>query len=675
MRKLEKKNSMIPVLIVIIGMILTALMVESKRETTEYNAKVQAELNERIYAGYLIGDIERGIAITDTIEQAVVSGNGRLGNFDVIAANLMEDYIYCIKIAPKGVVTDIYPKQEEDNCFADLLRGDDEKNRSSRYAMMHDEVVTQGPIELENGGYGIAVRNPIFLEQEGQREFWGFAIAVIKIPEVFSHTLDALSELGYAYRLAKTASPRIPTYVEVYRSSAELPEDAVSHTFVVGDATWILQAAPVAGWYDKQEMALTALLEMSFYILLALLIYFVLNRRDYKAEQKLRVEAERANDAKSSFLMRMSHDIRTPLNGILGMIEMAEQNPHDLHKQKDCRDKAKESALILLEIINEVLDMSKLESGKVVLEHAPFDLFELAKSVYSITSRQASRRGIEIIQENCHVSNRRLIGSPVHYRRILTNIVSNAIKYNKENGKIYITCRDFADGENRVKLQFQCRDTGLGMTENFVKHIFDPFTQEGASARSEYGGTGLGMSIVKTLTDKMGGTVTVESQKDVGTIVDVIIPFEIDRSKAQLSKGKARKEEPIVAGKRVLVVEDNELNMEIVKFILEEQGVLVQEATNGQEAVKAFAQSGEFEIDAILMDIMMPIMDGHQAAGIIRGMNRKDARKVPIIAMTANAFAEDRLAAKEAGMDDHIAKPLDAKLLIRTLAKYMYQDN
>ncbi len=671
MRLMEKKNILIPVLIVLVGMLLTGLMVENKRENKESAAKIQAELNERIYAGYLIDDINRGIAITDAIEQAVIAGDGKLGNFPVIAANLMEDYIYCIKIAPGGMVTDIYPRQEEDHCLADLLHGDDEKNRSSRYAMMHDEVVTQGPIELENGGYGIAVRNPVFLEHDGQREFWGLAIAVIKIPDIFAHTLDALSEQGYAYSLLKTASPRIPTYIEVYRSAAELPEDAVTHTFHAGDATWVLKAAPVAGWYDKQMLALAALLEMVFYILLAIVLYFVLNRRDYAAEQKLRLEAERANAAKSNFLMRMSHDIRTPLNGILGMIEMAEQNQYDFDKQKDCRDKAKESALILLEIINEVLDMSKLESGKVMLEHVPFDLFELAKSVYGITNRQAQRRGIEIIQENCHVSHRRLIGSPVHYRRILTNIVSNAIKYNKEKGKIYITCRDEKVGENQVRLRFKCRDTGLGMTAEFVKHIFDPFTQEGTSARSEYGGTGLGMSIVKTLTDKMGGTITVESQKDIGTTVEVIIPFEIDHSKEHLPKGKAAQEEPKIAGKRVLVVEDNELNMEIVKFILEEQGVQVLEAANGQEAVRAFAQSDEFEIHAILMDIMMPLMDGHQATGIIRGMNRADARKVPIIAMTANAFAEDRLAAREAGMDDHLAKPLDARLLVRTLAKYV----
>ncbi len=397
-------------------------------------------------------------------------------------------------------------------------------------------------------------------------------------------------------------------------------------------------------------------------------------------------DAERANRAKTDFLLRMSHDIRTPLNGIMGMLDVAERCGDDLERRDDCRGKIRDSAQLLLELINEVLDMNKLESGKVILEHVPFDLVELTRSVFTVVSRQVEERGIEVVREDVYAPHRYLVGSPVHFKRIVANILSNAIKYNVVGGKIYITCREVACEGSEVRLEFKCRDTGVGMSPEFLEHLFEPFTQENETARSEYGGTGLGMAITKSLVDKMGGTITVESEKGVGTTFDVVLPFELDAAETGAAgAGEAGADKAGVAGAgagaaddaapasieglTVLLAEDNALNREISEFLLAESGALGISVSNGREAVEAFEASEPYAIDAILMDVMMPEMDGHAASRAIRALDRPDAATVPIIATTASAFAEDRIAAREAGMNEHLAKPLETKQVLKTIAR------
>ena len=377
-------------------------------------------------------------------------------------------------------------------------------------------------------------------------------------------------------------------------------------------------------------------------------------------------EADMANMAKTEFLQRMSHDVRTPLNGIRGMLDIAEHYKDDLDKQAECRQKVREASDLLLELINEVLDMSKLESGQIILEHVPFDMLEVSIDVYTMVERQASEKDVQIIQDDCHTPHRKLLGSPLHFKRILMNIVSNAIKYNKDHGKIYITCKELECKDGKCLIQFKCRDTGIGMSEEFKRHVFEAFTQENAATRTNYKGTGLGMPIVKSLVEIMGGTITFESEKNVGTTFDVQIPFEMD---TDIHENVVEENiDESIKGLNILLAEDNELNMEIAKFMLEQQGAHITCVYDGQEAIDVFKKSKENEYDLILMDVMMPKIDGHQATRIIRQMDRKDAN-IPIIAMTANAFVEDRLKAKEAGMNEHISKPLDTKLLIKTISK------
>ena len=388
----------------------------------------------------------------------------------------------------------------------------------------------------------------------------------------------------------------------------------------------------------------------------------------YKAELlRAAKKAEAANEAKTEFLQRMSHDIRTPINGICGMINVADHYADNMEKQTECRAKIKKTSHLLLELINEVLDMSKLESDEVVLEEIPFNLNSISEEILGVIEHMAAEQNIRIIWEEKEVTHWNLIGSPVHVKRILMNILSNAVKYNKENGYVYISCREIPSKQTAMPtLEFVCRDTGIGMTEAFQKRIFEPFAQEHAGSRTKFAGTGLGMPITKKLVEKMGGTISFESKEGTGTTFVIRIPFQIDADMKDRNETE-EKTETSIQGLHVLLTEDNELNMEIAEFVLQNEGAVVTKAWNGQKAVDIFRKSRPGEFDAILMDIMMPVMNGYEAAKMIRSLDREDAKVIPIIAMTANAFTEDKMRAKEAGMDEHIAKPVDGKLLVKVI--------
>lgn len=392
---------------------------------------------------------------------------------------------------------------------------------------------------------------------------------------------------------------------------------------------------------------------------------------EYKKElEKSAREAKKANIAKTEFLQRMSHDIRTPINGIRGMVEVGDYYKDNLVKQAECRKKIWEASGFLLELINEVLDMGKLESEEVILEERSFNFFELFKEIRMVIEKQAKERGIQIVVHKYRVIHENLIGSPLHVKRVVMNILTNAIKYNKDNGKIIMEFQEVQEDQDTVRIQFKCKDTGIGMSESFQKKIYEPFAQEKAWARTVYGGTGLGMPITKSLVEKMGGTISFESEQDVGTTFDIEIPFQIDHNKQCEEHKKKEVKETSIKGVNVLLAEDNELNMEIAEFVLESAGAKVIKAFNGKEALEIFKASEQGEIDVILMDVMMPVMDGLEAARYIRRSNKENARDIPIIAMTANAFTEDRRRVLETGMNEHLAKPLESEVLIEMIAKY-----
>lgn len=382
-------------------------------------------------------------------------------------------------------------------------------------------------------------------------------------------------------------------------------------------------------------------------------------------------EARAADRAKTDFLRRMSHDIRTPINGILGMVDIAEAYPDDAAKQAECRDKVKGAAKLLTGIVNEVLDMSKLESGAVVLDDNPFDLIELRNEVRDVVVPAAEERHIELIRCDGRIEHRYLRGSVVHIKRLLLSILGNAVKYTNEGGSVYMHCYEASCKDGVAVIRFECRDTGVGMSQAFQKHAFEPFTREHDDAAFEDSGTGLGLPIARNLAHLMGGDITFTSEEGVGPTFVIELPLTVDDSAVAAPVPETAAADHLARaldGMNILLVEDNDLNAEIAQFMVEEAGGTAVRAKNGTDAVAVFKASDLGAFDAVLMDVMMPVMDGYAATGTIRALDRSDS-DVPIVGMSANAFADDIRRARAAGMDDYIAKPIDSAVLVKTLVR------
>ena len=400
---------------------------------------------------------------------------------------------------------------------------------------------------------------------------------------------------------------------------------------------------------------------------ITILLIFVNNQQ--RLLQKKTQDAEAAVRAKSEFLSHMSHDIRTPINGMMGMLDIAQAHLNNPEKMDLCLSKMRGAADQLLSLINDVLDMSKIETGSIQLVEEPFDMIRLLNGTLAVQEIIASEKSLTIEQDiEGAIEHPCVCGSPNYVRSILVNIISNAIKYTNPGGDIFVSARELSCDGEYVKFEFIVSDTGIGMSEEFAEHIFEPFTQEHAENRSSYQGTGLGMSIVKNLINKMKGTITLETKQGEGSTFTITLPVKLDT--VCFEETETEEEETSIEGMKILLVEDNDLNLEVAQYILEDAGAEIIVARNGLESVELFEQSESYSFDVILMDVMMPVMDGLTATKRIRKLKRKDARTVPVIAMTANVFNEDIIAAKEAGMNEHIAKPLDFDKLIHTLAKY-----
>ena len=400
---------------------------------------------------------------------------------------------------------------------------------------------------------------------------------------------------------------------------------------------------------------------------ITILLIFVNNQQ--RLLQKKTQDAEEAVRAKSEFLSHMSHDIRTPINGMMGMLDIAQAHLNNPEKMDLCLSKMRGAADQLLSLINDVLDMSKIETGSIQLVEEPFDMIRLLNGTLAVQEIIASEKSLTIEQDiEGAIEHPCVCGSPNYVRSILVNIISNAIKYTNPGGDIFVSARELSCDGEYVKFEFIVSDTGIGMSEEFAEHIFEPFTQEHAENRSSYQGTGLGMSIVKNLINKMKGTITLETKQGEGSTFTITLPVKLDT--VCFEETETEEEETSIEGMKILLVEDNDLNLEVAQYILEDAGAEIIVARNGLESVELFEQSESDSFDVILMDVMMPVMDGLTATKSIRKLKRKDARTVPVIAMTANVFNEDIIAAKEAGMNEHIAKPLDFDKLIHTLAKY-----
>lgn len=411
----------------------------------------------------------------------------------------------------------------------------------------------------------------------------------------------------------------------------------------------------------------TVLVVSAFLIVLILILGLL--RKARIAEKK----AKKANSAKTDFLRHMSHDIRTPLNGIIGMINISERYYGDKERLYECKAKVMQSMDYLQSLLNNVLDIGRVESGTLQLEHKPFDLIAMLAKQISIVETNAKEYGISF-EGGASMStfhHRYFIGSEEYLNRLLMNLAGNAVKYNRRGGKVILYFNEISSDDKTAVFEFVCSDTGLGMSKEFQKHAFESYAREGKETTNGYSGAGLGLSIVKDIVDRMNGTIKLESKENVGTTFTVTIPLEIDHNAEKKQQKKVEK--PDLSGKSVLLVEDNELNLEIAKMLLEDEKMVVTTAENGEEAVDIVSQSVPGRFDFIFMDIMMPVMDGLEAARQIRTLNRKDTKEIPIIAMTANAFQDDIMDCIDAGMNAHIAKPIDSKKIEDTLQLVLKQ--
>ena len=395
----------------------------------------------------------------------------------------------------------------------------------------------------------------------------------------------------------------------------------------------------------------------------------VTRKRQEQSIMELLDRVRHANSAKSEFLSHMSHDLRTPINGILGMLAILEKSQDDPVRQRDCREKIRVSAEHLLSLVNDVLQMSRLESGRPAAVEEPFDLCAVLEDCIDILSPLAQERDVLLELDTSALRHRQVIGDPLYLKQILMSVIDNALKYNRPHGSVFVRAEETAFREGTASCRFVIEDTGIGIGEDFKEHIFEPFTQEHQDARTNYSGAGLGMSIVKRLVDQLEGTVAVDSRTGKGSVVQIALPLRVDRARGSRSEEADREERADIAGMHVLLVEDNEINCEIVEFMLRDAGAQVATANDGKAAVDAFQASDPGRFDCILMDLMMPVMSGYEAARVIRGLDRADAGTVPIIALSANAFEEDVALAKDAGMNEHLAKPVDVQRMFQLMSR------
>jgi signal transduction histidine kinase/CheY-like chemotaxis protein len=661
----------VPLLFVILMISVAALniLAENNRKIATFEAEAKAKDISRIIESY-VQDLNIWGALLDEYGEEVIEED-----FDELAEDIYgsSSNIRCVQMAPGGVVTYLHPYEGNEEALGHDLFADPARVEEATLARETGDIILSGPLTLKQGGTGLISRKPIYSSVSDEPDhFWGFVMVVLDMDMINEQLgLEQYTYEGYDYRLYREYGEE--TLIADESTDQELTDAVEVDVTVPTDIIWKLSVQPKGGWISKGSWIITLLSDILIFALGMTYIY-VYYKKKYnaekdKAQQKKLAEAltaaEEASRAKSEFLSRMSHDIRTPINGIVGMTGIALRNSRDPERVEDCLHKIDDSSQHLCSLINDVLDMSRIESGKVSVNEAPFDLNTVAEKCSSIIRGQLVDKKIDFITDFEGIKHSALIGDAMHLERIIINILGNSVKFTNEGGKIIFRIEELADDEENVLFRMQFQDTGVGMSKEFLPKVFDVFAQDIEQSRTNYQGTGLGMSITKQFVEMLNGSIEVKSEKNVGTEFTVELPFVINREVEQ--EEVQSQNEFSLADYRILLVEDNELNAEIAEEILKDAGADVTVAQNGKIAVDICAKSEKSYFDLILMDIMMPEMDGLTATRAIRSMERTDMHTIPIIAMTANAFAEDRKAAMEAGMNGYVTKPIDVAALMKEI--------
>ena len=675
-----KKELWIPVFVLMIGLVVLVNIGIRADSSQRDLIRSRAELNAVTYADHMKADIVRGIDITNTFEQIVISENGKISMFSKVAENMMADYIQSIQIAPDGVVTEIYPEDGNEAGKIDLIY-DKERGKISCYARDNDVITMQGPFSLKQGGTGIAVRNPVYVEQKnGERTFWGFTIVIIRVPDIFADSIKSLTDFSYEYKLSKSIAPWDETYEEVYGSVVEMI-DPVTYTFELGDSQWVLEVMPENGWNSNEKLyrlwgcGLLIVLLLTGFVFMIMLLHRTQESENtvVKLNKKLQKALEQAKTAsveKSNFLFNMSHDIRTPMNAVIGMTSLIRHDAGNKDKVIEYADKIDISSQHLLGIINDILDMSKIEAEKTVFKYDDFSILNFIQKINNLFHSQIDEKK-QTLTTKKNIRHEWVNGDQLHLMQIFNNLLSNAVKYTQEGGEIQFLVEECETNSSvYAKYRFLVRDNGIGMSADFKDKIFDAFTRAENSVTNKIQGTGLGMAITRNLVEAMGGTIDVESELGQGSCFEVLIELRIaeDRTVALAAQEDTDEQDGnILQGMRFLCAEDNELNAEILTELLKIEGAECTICENGEEVLKAFEQSAPGDYDMILMDVQMPVMNGYEATKAIRRSSHELAKTIPIIAMTANAFSEDIQHSLAASMNAHVSKPVEMKVLEKTI--------
>ena len=675
-----KKELWIPIFVLMIGLVVLVNIGIRADSSQRDLIRSRAELNAVTYADHMKADIVRGIDITNTFEQIVISENGKISMFSKVAENMMADYIQSIQIAPDGVVTEIYPEDGNETGKIDLIH-DKERGKISCYARDNDVITMQGPFSLKQGGTGIAVRNPVYVEQKnGERTFWGFTIVIIRVPDIFADSIKSLTDFSYEYKLSKSIAPWDETYEEVYSSGVEMI-DPVTYTFELGDSQWVLEVMPENGWNSNEKLyrlwgyGLLIVLLLTGFVFMIMLLHRTQESENTVVElnkklQKALEQAKTASVEKSNFLFNMSHDIRTPMNAVIGMTSLIRHDAGNKDKVIEYADKIDISSQHLLGIINDILDMSKIEAGKTVFKYDDFSILNFIQKINNLFHSQIDEKK-QTLTTKKNIRHEWVNGDQLHLMQIFNNLLSNAVKYTQEGGEIQFLVEECETNSSvYAKYRFLVRDNGIGMSADFKDKIFDAFTRAENSVTNKIQGTGLGMAITRNLVEAMGGTIDVESELGQGSCFEVLIELRIaeDRTVALAAQEDTDEQDGnILQGMRFLCAEDNELNAEILTELLKIEGAECTICENGEEDLKAFEQSAPGDYDMILMDVQMPVMNGYEATKAIRRSSHELAKKIPIIAMTANAFSEDIQHSLSAGMNAHVSKPVEMTVLEKTI--------
>jgi signal transduction histidine kinase/BarA-like signal transduction histidine kinase len=659
-------------LLFVIGMISVAtaqIIVGNSKEIAKYEAETKAKDISRIIESY-VHDLNTWGALLDEFGEDVIEED-----FEELAENIYgsSSNIRCVQMAPGGVVTYLHPYEGNEEAFGHDLFADPARVEEATLARETGQVIVSGPLTLKQGGKGLISRKPIYASVSDEPDhFWGFVMIVLDLDMISEQFgLEKYTYEGYEYRLYREGGEEMLIATE--STDQKLTEAVEVEVSVPTNIVWKLSVQPKGGWVSRNWQIAILLSDILIFVLGMTYIYFYFQKRcnvlKDKAQQIALAEAltaaEEANHAKSDFLSRMSHDIRTPINGIVGMTSIALSNTSNPQRVEDCLRKINQSSQHLCSLVDDVLDMSKIESRQVSVNKAPFDMISLAEKCSQIIRGQLIHKKIDFITDFGKIQHSALIGDAPHLERIIINILGNSVKFTKEGGKIIFCIEELTGDEENVLFRMQFCDTGVGMSKEFLPRIFDPFVQDINQSRTNYQGTGLGMAITKQFVEMLNGKIDVKSQKNVGTEFTVEIPFAINHDVKEIEV--QAQSEFTLADYKILLVEDNELNSEIAMEILKGVGAEVTVAQNGKIAVDICAGSEESYFDLILMDIMMPEMDGLTATRTIRSMKRTDMQTIPIVAMTANVFVDDRKAAMEAGMNGYVTKPIHVEALLKEI--------